>query len=453
MWLLDVLYGALLGALAVFGLNTFYLLARAICATPTPMPPTPAHWPGVCVQVPLYNERHVAERAVHAACALDYPHLHIQILDDSTDDTRERVAAAVTQARSQGMNITHLHRAHRQGYKAGALAAALPHTTAELIAIFDADFVPPHDFLRRTVPHLCADPSLGVMQARWDHLNPHTNLLTRALSVALDGYFATDQMARHAAGLPMNFNGSAGVWRRACIEQAGGWQANTLAEDTDLSYRALLKGWRVGYTSVVAAPADLPTTLAAFTTQQFRWAKGSAQVWAQQKERIWRARWPLWHKVQASLHLLGYAPFALAAALWAMLMVMAALGHTPPAGWANLGWLGLGPALSALWGQWHVRHSLAGWWSYPAMLLIGLGTLFTPTRALWQAAWGHVSAFARTPKGQSYQRRRWPLAESAALLLTLVGMWAAPGHAAALLLFALGWGAVLVLSWWEALIG
>lgn len=453
MWLLDAVYAALAGALALFGLNTLYLLAQAMRAVPSPQPPPPARWPSVCVQIPLYNERHVAGRAISAACALDYPALHIQILDDSTDDTSALVAVQVAGAQARGVNITHLRRPHRHGYKAGALAEGLRHTTAELIAIFDADFAPAPDFLRQVVPHLCADPRAGAVQTRWEHLNASANLLTRALSVALDGYFATDQTARQAGGLPLNFNGSAGVWRRDCILEAGGWQADTLAEDTDLSYRAWLAGWRVRYVHAITAPADLPTTLTAFTTQQFRWAKGSAQVWRRLGGRIWQAPWPTWHKVQASLHLLGYAPFALAVGLWALLLVMAGLGHTPPAGLAGWGWLGLGPALAALWGQWRVRGSLRGWWAYPAMMLIGVGTLFTPASALWQALTGQASAFVRTPKGHTYQRPRWPWAESAALGLTAGAMALAPGLAVPLLVFALGWGLTLALYGYDGLVG
>ncbi|MDW8328347.1 MAG: glycosyltransferase, partial [Anaerolineales bacterium] len=256
MWLIEDiilgLYALTLLLLAVFGLNLLIaLLAAVLHHKPRPPANPPERWPEVLVQVPLYNERYVVERVIDSVAALDYPRdrLRIQILDDSTDETAQRARARVAYHRARGVAMTYLHRSTRDGYKAGALAEGLAAVgpAPEFVAIFDADFAPPRDFLRRLLPDFFADPRLGLVQARWEHLNPQRNALTLAQALALDGYFCVEQVARSRAGWLLNFNGSAGIWRRACIEDAGGWQGDTLAEDLDLSYRAQLRGWRLDY--------------------------------------------------------------------------------------------------------------------------------------------------------------------------------------------------------------
>jgi len=237
MLLLSWIYTAALFGLAVFGYNMLLMLGLTAWHRRQPKPPRPPTvWPPVVVQLPIFNERYVVERLIDAAAALDYPpeRLVIQVLDDSTDDTAAIAKARVAHHRARGRKITYHHRADRRGFKAGALATGLRAAPApvEFVAIFDADFVPPPDFLRRTLPAFQADPRLGMVQARWDHLNAEQSVLTRAQALALDGYFTVDQVARSRAGLLMNFNGSAGVWRRACIEAAGGWQGDTLAAAT-----------------------------------------------------------------------------------------------------------------------------------------------------------------------------------------------------------------------------
>ncbi|MBZ0289226.1 MAG: glycosyltransferase, partial [Anaerolineae bacterium] len=231
---------------------------------PTPVPPV-KQWPTVVVQLPIYNERYVVGRLLNAVAALDYPRdrLIVQVLDDSSDDTSELAAEHAAALAKTGLNIQHVRRENRTGYKAGALAYGLSLVDSELVVVLDADFVPAPDFLRRTVPYLAADPGLGMVQTRWGHLNPFNNLLTLGQTLALDGHFVVEQTARSRAGWLMSFNGSGGVWRAQCIKDAGGWRDLTLTEDLDLSYRAQLAGWRFLYLPDVVVPGELPPQIAA----------------------------------------------------------------------------------------------------------------------------------------------------------------------------------------------
>jgi len=249
--------------------------------------------PRVTVQLPLYNEAAVAQRVIDAACALDYPcdRLQVQVLDDSTDGSLEIVERCVEQWRRRGVDIELLHREDRSGYKAGALRAALASATGELIAIFDADFVPRPGFLRRTVHHF-TDPSVGMVQTRWAHLNRDDSMLTRGQAIFLDGHFVIEHTARNRSGAWINFNGTAGVWRREAIDAAGGWQHDTLTEDVDLSYRAQLAGYRFVFLPRYTCPAELPPQINAFKTQQHRWAKGSIQTGRKLLPRILRSDQP-----------------------------------------------------------------------------------------------------------------------------------------------------------------
>ena len=238
-----------------------------------------AELPLVTVQLPIFNERYVVERLIKAAVALKYPadRLQIQVLDDSTDDTSPKAAELVRRYNRKGVNISWLHRGHRQGYKAGALAHGLTQASGEFIAIFDADFQPTPDFLHKTIPHFLDQPDLDMIQTRWGHLNQNVSALTAAQAIALDKHFAMEQTVRHRANLFPKFNGSGGVWRRSSIEAAGGWQADTVCEDLCLSTRAVLRGGRFRFLNDVVAPAELPTSIAAYKSQQARWAKGSIQ--------------------------------------------------------------------------------------------------------------------------------------------------------------------------------
>jgi len=400
-----------------FGLNQLVLTwagvrREALIEGPVPdpsAPPIPATAvPVVTIQLPLYNERFVAERLIDACARIDYPRerLEIQVLDDSTDDTAAIVSRCVEKWRSRGMDITHVRRAHRDGFKAGALANGLSFARGDLIAIFDADFLPPSDFLQRTIPGF-EDVAVGLVQARWSHVNQEQSLLTDAQAALLDAHFLVEQGGRAAAGWLFSFNGTAGIWRRQCIEEAGGWQADTLTEDLDLSYRAQLAGWRFLFVPTVDVPAELPDTSAAWREQQFRWTKGTAETARKLYRRLVRADLPAGARTQAAMHLCGFAvyPAILAVALTHAPLLAA---HRLELGVSDafLGAMGIG--LFALAGMvtahliaqrtlhpdWPSRLARFPWW-----LIASMGLAVNNTRAAAQALLGRRSPFIRTPKG------------------------------------------------------
>ena len=284
-----------LGLYGLLGFVTLGLFLRHRHAQ-SQLPVTPDEWPMVTIQLPIFNERGVITRLLDATAALDYPRdrLQIQILDDSTDDTTALAAAWLAARQGDGGDVVLLHRAERRGYKAGALAAALATASGEFIAIFDADFVPPPAFLRQTLPYLLDDPQLGAVQARWGHLNAAESPLTGAQAIALDKHFAVEQLVRHRAACFPKFNGSAGVWRKTCIEGAGGWSSETLCEDLCLSTRAVLAGWRFHFAEDIVAPAELPSTMRAYKSQQARWATGATQCLTRYAAPIWQASGHAW---------------------------------------------------------------------------------------------------------------------------------------------------------------
>ncbi|NBP30563.1 MAG: glycosyltransferase, partial [Flavobacteriia bacterium] len=247
----------------------------------------PASAPKVTVQLPMYNEMYVAERIIETTAKFNYPkdRLQIQVLDDSTDETKDIIARKVAEIAAQGVNIQHVHRVDRTGYKAGALDAAMDQVEGEFIAIFDADFVPDQDFLIRTIPHFNHE-NIGVVQTRWGHLNKSYSVLTELQAFGLNGHFAIEQQGRNASGHFINFNGTAGIWRKSCIEDAGGWEHDTITEDLDLSYRAQMKGWKFTYLEDVESPAELPITMSALKSQQHRWMKGGAEVFIKIRRRL-----------------------------------------------------------------------------------------------------------------------------------------------------------------------
>ena len=264
----------------------------------------PAQWPSVTVQLPLYNEQYVAERLMRAVAGLDYPQhlLHIQVLDDSTDETRPIVDRTAQELILKSFSVAVVRRPDRTQYKAGALQYGLQLCNSELIAIFDADFVPRPSFLKKLVPYF-SDSQTGLVQARWAHLNKHENFLTRIQTYLLDMHFKVEQAGRYNAGYLINFCGTAGIWRKACIEDAGGWDGKVLSEDLDLSYRAQLKGWRMIYDPTVEVPAELPSVMEAFKTQQFRWTKGIAQSFKKHMLAVLRSPLPGITKLHALFHL------------------------------------------------------------------------------------------------------------------------------------------------------
>lgn len=407
-------YWLTVGALAVYGLNCYVmsiqfmrLRARHLArqeATRTAWSRAPADLPLVTVQLPVFNERLVVDRLIDAVCALRYPRdrLEIQVLDDSTDETTSRIAGLVNAHRAQGIDIVHRHRTRRTGYKAGALAEGLALARGEWIAIFDADFVPAPDFLERTAPFF-EDPQTGVVQCRWEHLDRDYNSLTRLQGLAIDGHFGVEQAARCWSGWFLNFNGTAGVWRRSAISEAGGWEGDTLTEDLDLSYRAQLKGWRIEYLLDTGVPAEIPADMTSFKSQQRRWAKGSIQTARKLLGRVMRSSLPRTVKLQAALHLTHYAihPLMLTVALLSVpFHLTATTTHGVGALMAACLLIGTcGPtALYVLSQRALGRPALRTLRSLPALMLVGTGIALSNSVAVLEALRGRPSEFVRTPK-------------------------------------------------------
>lgn len=433
--------------------------------------PTVTDLPRVGVQLPLYNEKHVVQRLLHAVAALDYPRdrLVIQILDDSTDDTTAVIAEIIEPLKRRGLHIDHLCRRERTGYKAGALAEGLTHLDVAFVAVFDADFAPPPDFLHQTIPHLVADQHVGVVQTRWTHLNPFDNALTRAQMLALDGHFVVEQTGRNRAGWLMNFSGSGGVWRVAAITDAGGWHADTLTEDLDLSYRAQLRGWRCLYLPDVTVPAELPPQMGAYKQQQARWAQGGTQCLRRFLPLIWRdGDLSLMQRIMATLHLAQYMNAPLIVTLLLLLpplLVTGAIHDIPLHALSPLGLLGLSPPLLFLVSLWRLYPD----WTrrlpvLPLLMVIATGMTWNNTRAVIAGLRGGGGEFRRTPKfarqtvnGDNYaseiDRSVW--VEFGLMLYALWGVWLALSNAPALTpylaLYALGYGTVALLGLRDAL--
>ncbi|MDP6779342.1 MAG: glycosyltransferase, partial [Candidatus Latescibacteria bacterium] len=301
-----IIYSCALGLLMLLSLHR-YILIRLYYRNKGKLPIPVGEFgdlPRVTIQLPVYNEVYVVERLIRAAAAIDYPNelLEIQVLDDSTDETTEVAQRCVTELRASGIDIVHIHRRDRTGFKAGALEAGLKVASGAYVALFDADFVPPRDFLNRTLPHF-TDGSVGMVQVRWGHLNRDYSMLTRVQAILLDGHFVIEHGARSRSGMFFNFNGTAGVWRRTCIADAGGWQHDTLTEDLDLSYRAQLRGWRFVFLEDVVSPAEIPVEMNAWKSQQFRWAKGSIQAARKLLARVLTGRMPWRVKLEATVQL------------------------------------------------------------------------------------------------------------------------------------------------------
>src|SRR5689334_9938470 len=299
-------YFFVLVILAVYGWHRYYLVylyMKNKGKQPVPkgtLDPLPV----VTIQLPIYNEMYVADRLIDAVCQMDYPHelLEIQVLDDSTDETTSVAERAVRRNAARGIDIKYIHRTDRTGYKAGALEAGMSVARGEYIAIFDADFLPPTDFLTRTVHHF-SDPGVAMVQARWGHINQDYSLLTKIQSILLDGHFVLEHGGRNRSGHFFNFNGTAGIWRRTAIIDGGGWQHDTITEDLDLSYRTQLRGWRFVFLPDLIAPAEVPVEMNAFKSQQHRWAKGSIQTCIKVLPRILASDLPLGVKTEAFFHL------------------------------------------------------------------------------------------------------------------------------------------------------
>jgi cellulose synthase/poly-beta-1,6-N-acetylglucosamine synthase-like glycosyltransferase len=369
-----------------------------------PCPPVQENdLPHVTVQLPIYNERYVVGRLIDAAAQLDYPRdrLQIQVIDDSTDDTTEIAQEIVQKYLVQGINVEMLHRTHRSGFKAGALEAALERATGDFIAVFDADFQPQPDFLRQTVPHFLGEPQLGMVQTRWGHLNPFESQLTAAQTIALDKHFAMEQTVRHRASLFPKFNGSAGVWRRQCLVDAGGWEADTVCEDLCLSTRAILKGWRFRFLNEVVSPAELPTTISAYKNQQSRWAKGSIQCLVKfGPEILTNQKHSLVARLYAILSMFAYSTHIFLLILLLVQVPLIYLNYHPPMVLLAFGLAGIAQPILFVMGQ---RELYADWSKriryFPALLLVAIGLAPANSRAIVQVVAGRQHNFIRTPKG------------------------------------------------------
>ncbi|MDH3745293.1 MAG: glycosyltransferase family 2 protein [Acidobacteriota bacterium] len=405
-------YYLILGLLALFGGHRLQLLLLYYRTrrSNTPEPEAPTEWPDVTVQLPLFNEMYVADRLIRSVCQLDYPreHLHVQVLDDSTDETREIVAATVAEYRSRGFSIEHLHRSDRTGFKAGALEAGMKNACGDFLTVFDADFVPRADYLKRIVPYF-TDPEsgagLGMVQACWDHINRDYSLLTRIQAVFLDGHFLIEHAARNRSGRFFNFNGTAGMWRRQAIEDAGGWQHDTLTEDLDLSYRAQLAGWRFLFLPHLKVPAELPVEVNAFKRQQFRWAKGSIQTGRKLLPTILRTSLPWKVKFEALIHLTNNISYLMMVGL-SLLIFPAMTVRRGTEMWSLLTIdlpLFLCATVSVL--LFYLASQLAagrglgrGLRHLAPLMGLGIGLAINNSRAVIQGLGKEVGVFERTPK-------------------------------------------------------
>jgi cellulose synthase/poly-beta-1,6-N-acetylglucosamine synthase-like glycosyltransferase len=379
--------------------------------------------PAITVQLPMYNERYMAQRVIAAVLAQAYPRdrLHIQVLDDSTDDTLSLTHAAVTAAREAGFRIDWVHRNDRNGFKAGALANGLARGTAEFIAIFDADFVPPPHFLCTVMQRWLRedDTRIGFVQTRWDYLNRDESAVTRGQALVLDLHFLIEQVARSGNALPMAFNGSGGIWKRACIEDAGGWQSDTLTEDLDLSYRAQLKGWHGTYWSDISAPGDLPHDVLSYKRQQARWASGTLQTIRKLVVQLARSNLSIRQKAVGWMHLSGYAvhPLILVLSITTPLLLLSSfLGAQPTPAWINIvSVFSAAPLLSMAVAAFKRGTPPTRFLrDLPGALLLGIGVSCSNTFAMLRALRRETGTFERTPKtrnvaGRYAQRPDWTM--------------------------------------------
>jgi cellulose synthase/poly-beta-1,6-N-acetylglucosamine synthase-like glycosyltransferase len=433
-WLIIYLFA--LTALFTYGLNCWFLLLlyslnRSQAAKRQHQikeafyQSTPStQWPRVTIQLPIYNERYVVERLIESVCRIDYPRelLQVQVLDDSSDDTVTLAADMVEKMKSKGVDIVHVRRKNRTGFKAGALREGLKTAKGSLVAVFDADFIPDPDFLKESVPYF-QNPQIGMLQTRWGHLNSDYSLLTRAQSIGIDGHFGVEQASRAWAGFFMNFNGTAGIWRKKTIRESGGWQADTLTEDLDLSYRAQLKGWKLMFASQVVCPGEIPVTINAFKAQQHRWAKGSIQTAKKNLGRLLKSDVSWLVKIQAFLHLTHYMvhPMMLLVVLTSVPMLYTQWFFDNRTYLIMIFTLlclaTFGPSSLYLFSQ---RILYRDWKSrikyLPLLMCLGTGIAVNNTKAVLEALFDVKSGFIRTPKygirqkGDNWKSKRYTLA-------------------------------------------
>ena len=475
-----VLYTFSLAAVCVYGLHRYALIflyyrhRRKSPKQAGQFDPLPR----ITVQLPMYNEQYVAQRVIECACRIDYPRdrLDIQVLDDSVDETQAIAQAAVDRARAAGHDISYIHRDDRTGYKAGALANGMLTSKGEFVAIFDADFLPESDSLLRAI-HYFSDPDVAVVQTRWEHLNPDDSILTRSQAILLDGHFGIEHVARNRSERFMSFNGTAGLWRRSAITDAGGWHHDTLTEDLDLSFRAQMRGWKFLYLPDLTAPAELPPEMSAFKAQQFRWTKGGAQTALKLLPRVLMSRLPLKVKIEGFFHLTAFMLHLFVAVLVLMMFPALMLRAMPGGGGTflrvsfDLTVLTLATLSGSIFYLAGQIELLRDWRTtlkfLPMLMALGVGMCVSNTQAVLEAVLGKSSEFVRTPKygqqsaatasqaagGKRKRKRLLPYVEfafgvymSVCAVFSLIYFRAAGLCAPFLVLFAFGFFYVSVLS-------
>ncbi|MEW6455201.1 MAG: cellulose synthase family protein [Acidobacteriota bacterium] len=413
-----ILYFSILAILSVYGFHRYFLLYLFLKNKNKDIKPKSyfKKLPTVTIQLPIYNEMYVVRRLVDAVCRLDYPKelIDIQVLDDSIDESQEIAKNRVEFYREKGFNIKYFHRENRRGFKAGALEEGLKESEGEFVAIFDADFIPTPDFLKSTI-HYFTDDLVAMVQARWGHINRDYSLLTKVQSIFLDGHFMIEHIARNRSGRFFNFNGTAGIWRKVAIYQAGGWGVDTLAEDLDLSYRTQLLGWKFIYLPEFSVPAELPVDMNGFKSQQFRWAKGSIQTAKKILPVILKSRISFWQKLEAFFHLTGNLTFLLMAPL--SLLVMPTVIIRKGLGWSDMIAIDFPLFMFAtasfslfyLVSQKEIYTDWEDTFKYlPFLMSLGIGLAINNAWAVLEALMDKKSEFVRTPKyGIESQKENW----------------------------------------------
>jgi cellulose synthase/poly-beta-1,6-N-acetylglucosamine synthase-like glycosyltransferase len=432
-------YFTILIILSIYGIHRYslvYLFLKNRHKTPKPKGSF-QELPRVTIQLPIYNERYVVERLLEAVARIDYPRerLEIQVLDDSSDETRIVCSRLVSEYARAGHPISYFHRENREGFKAGALAEGLSKASGEFIAVFDADFVPPPAIIRDMINYF-VDPQVGVVQGRWTWINRHYSNLTQVEAILLDGHFVIEHGGRNFSGRFFNFNGTAGMWRRRAIEEAGGWQHDTLTEDTDLSYRAQLMGWKFVYDPRIVCPSELPVEMNAFKTQQRRWAKGLIQTAKKLLPVIWRSSQPLSIKLEATFHLTANIAYPLMV-LFSVILLPAMIVRFYQ-GWFQMLYIDL-PLFLASTCSVSTFYVVAqrelyprGWRSQlkylPFLMATGIGLAVTNSKAVFEALMGIQSSFVRTPKyrvegrQESWERKKYVHRRSSWISLAELGL-------------------------------
>jgi cellulose synthase/poly-beta-1,6-N-acetylglucosamine synthase-like glycosyltransferase len=400
-------YFVSLSILFIFGLHGFVLLYyhRKYKSVKHEPQQEIENLPIVTIQLPLYNEYYVIDRLINSVCLIDYPKekLEIQVLDDSTDETVNLVEKIVEEKKKEGLDILHIRRTNREGFKAGALKEGLKTAKGEFVAIFDADFIPHEDFLKKTLQHF-NDEKIGMVQTRWEHLNSDYSLLTRAQALALDGHFVIEQTVRNKAGFFINFNGTGGIWRKKCIEDAGNWNGDTLTEDLDLSYRAQLNGWKFIFLKDFTSPAELPSEINALKSQQFRWTKGAIETEKKILPMVWKAKVPLRIKLYSTFHLTNnfVFPFILLAAILNVPLIFVKNSGSHELYFAFMSIFVLAFVSSFLFYLYSQKDIHPDWRKrivlFPIFMAGSMGLALNNSRAVFEGLLNRKSEFVRTPK-------------------------------------------------------